>query len=244
MFSKGKKPLRVKEEKIIDLAGRQVPFTLVSSRLARTTHIKISLNKGLEVIVPSRYDPRHLEEFLYAKRDWVLHHLDEMRERKKTQPDFTDGVAIPVFGQPITIRILKNPGSRSHVSESVDELRIFCDGTAATAKKALTNWLKKTAAEYLNQKTYELARIMSVHYNRIAIRSQASRWGSCSAKNNLNFNWKLIFFEPEIVNYVIMHELSHTVHHNHSEKFYAFLEQFCPNYKALRKKLRKEVTPF
>ncbi len=243
MLFTGKKQLRVKEEKILDLPGRQIPFTLVSSRLARTMHIRISQNKGLEVVVPLRYDSRHLERFLSEKQEWVVKHFDEMRRRIKERPDFVDGVKIPVFGQLITVRILKHPKSRTHIAESANELRVFCDGTPAAAKKALIQWLKKNAAEYLNQKTLELARIMEVDYRRISVRSQASRWGSCSAKNNLNFNWKLIFFEPEVVNYVIMHELAHTVHHNHSENFYELLERYCPNYKILRKQLRREITP-
>lgn len=237
------KPLRTKEEKVLDLGPRQIPYTLVSSRLARTVSIKISVNKGLEVVTPFRFNPNHIDRFLNDKKDWIIRHMGRINSLKDARPDFADGVAIKIFGQPIKIRILRQPNGRGYVTETAEELHIFCTGTILSAKKNLTAHLKKIAREYLSQKTHELSRIMGVDYNRIAIRSQSSRWGSCSRENNLNFNWKLIFFDPEVVNYVIMHELAHTVQHNHSEKFYSFLEQFCPDYKILRKKLRQAVTP-
>jgi predicted metal-dependent hydrolase len=244
MLFKAKKPLRVKEQKTLYFGQRQIPYTLVSSRLARAVHIKVSVKKGLEVVVPFRYNVDRAERFLISKQDWIIKHFDKMRELKSSQPAFADGSQITLFGQPIKVRILKHLKARNYVSETADEIHVYCTGTVLSAKKAIKTHFRKTAREYLEHKTHELSRIMDVHYGKIAIREQASRWGSCSGKNNLNFNWKLIFFEPEIINYVIMHELAHTVHHNHSEKFYAFLAEFCPNYKLLRKKLRKSVTPF
>jgi predicted metal-dependent hydrolase len=238
-----KQPLRTKEGKVLTLGLRQIPYTLVSSRLARTVHIKISLKNGLEVVTPFRFNPNHVDRFLKDKQEWIIRHMGRMSQLKKSQPDFADGATIRIFGQPVKIRIFKQPNGRGYVTETADEMKIFCGGSILSAKKNLTVHLKKIAREYLTRKTHELSKIMGVNYNRIAIRSQASRWGSCSRENNLNFNWKLIFFDPEVVNYVIMHELAHTVQHNHSEKFYSFLAQFCPNYKILRKKLRNVATP-
>jgi hypothetical protein len=237
------KPLRTKEEKVLDLGLRQIPYTLVSSRLARSVHIKISLKNGLEVVTPNRFNPNHVDRFLNDKKEWIIRHMGKMTQLKNSRPDFADGMMIQIFGQPIKVRIFKQPNGRGYVTETAEEIQIYCTGSFLSAKQNLTTHLKKIAREYLSQKTHELSRIMGVNYNKIAIRSQASRWGSCSRENNLNFNWKLIFFDPEVVNYVIMHELAHTVQHNHSPKFYSFLEQFCPDYKILRKKLRNVVTP-
>lgn len=96
----------------------------------------------------------------------------------------------------------------------------------------------KIARDIFTQKTAYYANIMHVSYGRIAIREQKTRWGSCSAKGNLNFNWRLIFAPEEILNYVIVHELAHRREMNHSTAFYAVVESVLPDYKKCRKWLK------
>jgi|GEM_PF-545342 len=110
-------------------------------------------------------------------------------------------------------------------------------------KKEFEVFFRKKAKQYFSKRVPEIAQIMGVNFARITVRGQQSRWGSCSRENNLNFNWRLAFYEKQIADYVIFHELAHTVHHNHSTRFYALLERFCPDYKALRKTLREGHAP-
>jgi len=106
------------------------------------------------------------------------------------------------------------------------------------AKKELEKYFREKAQDYFGRRVPEIAQEMGVKFGNITVRGQQSRWGSCSRQNNLNFNWRLIFTEAKVADYVIYHELAHTVHHNHSQRFYAFLERYCPDYKVLRKQLR------
>lgn len=76
-------------------------------------------------------------------------------------------------------------------------------------------------------------------YNRISIKNQKTRWGSCSKKGNLNFNYKIIFLSEEMRDYVIVHEICHLLEFNHSEKFWKFVQITCPNYVEIKKQLRK-----
>ncbi len=84
----------------------------------------------------------------------------------------------------------------------------------------------------------ELAEIVGVSYGRITIRNQVSRWGSCTADGNLNFNCLLTLFPDEVADYVIIHELCHRRYMNHSKEFWAEVEKFCPDFKAQKKWLR------
>lgn len=94
------------------------------------------------------------------------------------------------------------------------------------------------AREIFSQKIAYYASIMHVTYGRISIREQKTRWGSCSGKGNLNFNWRLIFAPEEVLNYIVVHELAHRREMNHSRAFYAVVESVLPDYKKPQKWLR------
>lgn len=99
--------------------------------------------------------------------------------------------------------------------------------------------LVKLAKQVIPEKVSYYARIMNVTYGRIAIRKQRSRWGSCSREGNLNFNCLLMMAPPEVLDYVVVHELSHRLEMNHSTRFWSQVEKVIPNYKAPRKWLQE-----
>lgn len=94
------------------------------------------------------------------------------------------------------------------------------------------------ARDIFTQKTAYYASIMNVTYGRISIREQKTRWGSCSSRGNLNFNWRLIFAPEPVLDYIVVHELAHRREMNHSHLFYAIVESVLPDYKKTKKWLR------
>ncbi len=97
---------------------------------------------------------------------------------------------------------------------------------------------RRMAADIISRECQVHAKRMGVTYNRITIRDQKSRWGSCSSKGNLNFSWRLILMRPLIARYVIIHELAHLKQMNHSKAFWDEVEKAMPNYKKHKKWLR------
>ena len=98
---------------------------------------------------------------------------------------------------------------------------------------------RKRAAEAIRARCSHYAPLMGVSYGTITIREQKTRWGSCSAKGNLNFNWKLVLMPPEILDYVVVHELCHIRHHDHSPAFYRLVKSVLPDYKERERLLRR-----
>lgn len=110
--------------------------------------------------------------------------------------------------------------------------------------EAVKKWFREYARQILSKKAEEYAEIMGVSYHRIAIKEQKTRWGSCSSKGNLNFNWKLILMPDFMQNYVVVHELAHLKQMNHSKAFWVEVEKILPYYKQYIKWQREHEGEF
>lgn len=98
---------------------------------------------------------------------------------------------------------------------------------------------RNAAKEYFPKRVAYYAEIIGVSYGRIAIRDQKTKWGSCSGKGNLNFNWRLMLAPPKVLDYVVVHELCHRKEMNHSQKFWTLVEEYMPDYRQYRSWLNK-----
>ena len=96
-----------------------------------------------------------------------------------------------------------------------------------------------TAKERIPRRVSYFAQQMGVTYGRITIREQKTRWGSCSSKGNLNFNWKLVLMPEEVLDYVVVHELAHRRELNHSDRFWAIVAEVLPDYRERRRELKE-----
>ena len=105
-------------------------------------------------------------------------------------------------------------------------------------KEVMKLFYRQQARKYLEKKTAGWAADMKIGYGRIAVRDQATRWGSCSTKGNLNFNWRLVLLPEGLADYVVVHELAHRIHMNHSRAFWGVVEGKLPDYRLRRKLLK------
>jgi predicted metal-dependent hydrolase len=107
------------------------------------------------------------------------------------------------------------------------------------AEFVFQNWYRQQASLIISERVKLFADKYAFHYDRIRNSSARTRWGSCNTKGTLNFSWRLIMTPLNIVDYVIIHELAHTVHHNHSKRFWGLVEKILPDYKERRKLLKQ-----
>jgi predicted metal-dependent hydrolase len=110
-------------------------------------------------------------------------------------------------------------------------------GDVRTARAALRRWLTARAADFLAPLLESTARETGLSYSRMAVRRQRSRWGSCSTRGTISLNCCLLFQRPQVVRYLLIHELAHTLHMNHSRRFWQCVAQHCPEFESLDREL-------
>lgn len=129
---------------------------------------------------------------------------------------------------------------RPRVELAGDELLLHTPRTEeACLQEAMEGWLIRQAHMIFPVRVMYFQQMTGGRVNRIHIKDQKTRWGSCSSKCNLNFNWRLVMAPPEVLDYVVVHELCHLTHMNHSRDFWGLVGQVMPEYKERRRWLRE-----
>lgn len=216
----------------VRLQGVPVAYTVRRSARAKHMRITISAHSGVVVTLPARLR-RYVnpDDFLREKQEWVLRHL-ERANMETPRAELGEGSRIHFRGHEYAVTILRReiPLPLCRIAGH-DLLVILPNGFDGNLKEVVRNWIRGEASEVIRQEAERQAEAIGVCYKRIIIRDQKTKWGSCSRKGNLSFNWRLVLFPDEILRYVIIHELCHLVHFNHSDRFWEMVEQYDPRFR-------------
>jgi predicted metal-dependent hydrolase len=225
----------------ITLGTQKIAYTVQESERARRVRLKISAKHGLQVIIPAGAKFANLDEFIENNADWILKHYNRLQQEAQEQVPqrrFVSGEILPLLGESHRMDVEAKPrGKLTTVMVKNDTIQVRL-GKGYTAehhteiRSALESWYRDLAKDYIVRRVEQLARQHGFEYKRITIKSQSTRWGSCSSKHNLNFNWRLIMAPPAAIDYVIIHELCHLRELNHSARFWRLVAQYCPNYET------------
>lgn len=211
------------------------------SRRARRLSVRVYRTGRVEVVVPHRTSQRTVVHFLRQHRAWI--------DRKRTKAQRTVVPAGPFPPQSIELRACVEKW-RVHVAGGRGNARVGIltpgllglSGNTSDLRQvhqALRRWLMTKAHDVLAPLLSETARRCGFEYSRVAIRRQRTRWGSCSKRGTISLNVSLLFQRPEVVRYLLIHELAHTRHMNHSPRFWQCVADCCPDYKRLDRELRE-----
>ncbi len=212
--------------------GQKVHYRLRVSRRARHLRLEISPNQGLTVILPHRAPGSEVERLLAQKEDWILKHLKKIGTSPPRKITLKDGSTIPYKGIPH--KVVLRPHTRSFFSVQLQSRTLLIQVPPveqAPVNAVLESWFRWQAKIQIEQLVRQLARRYNLRPGRISIRDQKTRWGSCSSKGNLNFNWRLLMAPIGVLRYVVIHELTHLNELNHSKKFWALLADRCPDFR-------------
>ena len=224
---------------------QQVTYRVRRSARARRVGLRIDA-EGLEVVLPqrARLDQTAIEHTIREHEAWIVQKLALWHQRavarEAGRPCYTDGGVIPLLGEPITLRTLPHSGHRrSQVRQMGTELWI--SGPAAhddaLLKAAVHAWLKKFAAALFRERMQPFVQKLGRAPSRVSLNAARTRWGSCSRDGSIRLNWRLVQYAPELIDYVIAHELAHLTELNHSPRFWAQLEALMPDYRQWQRQL-------
>lgn len=210
------------------------PRIRVSGR-ARRLSVRVYPDARVEVVVPPRARPRDVERFLTEHREWIeTRRATALRNKPAPEVFPPPVVAFAATGESWRVHLAGEAG-RPSVREWGEVLSI--GGPADALREALRAWLMRAARERLEPRVAALSAAMGVPYARVSIRRQRSRWGSCSVRGTISLNACLLFQRPGVVDYLIVHELTHVTHMNHSARFWAAVERQCAGWRSLDREL-------
>lgn len=205
-----------------------------SSR-AKNIILRVKPQAKIQVSVPKRTSFKTAERFVLQKTDWVLKALEKVKTFQENSIIFSDETIFKTYFRTLKIRKHDSSDAKLKISETTFEIflptnwEIKSEITQSKIRGFITQVLRKEAKNYLPQRTLELATQFNFKVNRVFIKNAKTRWGSCSNKNNINLNLNLLRLPQSLIDYVILHELSHTVHHNHSKNFWDLLNKVTLN---------------
>lgn len=220
-----------------------IPYEIQVNSRAKRLAIRISQG-NVKISVPRNIPIKQAQTFIEAKKEWILKHWQAQNAERDGGRGLVEGSEIPYLGNNLVLHIKIYEGRRLKISRLNNELTIFLpeglpqESQALLLPEGLKQWYKEEARRILWDKLDYYAQALGVEYRQFRLKEQKTRWGSCSAEGNINLNWRVILAPEQVVDYLVIHELAHLRHLNHSRDFWRLVECHMPEYKRWRKWLR------
>lgn len=218
-------------------------YTVRESTRAKHVRLRVSTHDGLVVVVPKGFDPAQIPGILLGKKRWLdrtMTELERRRELMEPADELPERIVLRAIDEDWTVEQQECEASSVRITEQIDN-RLLIRGKIATPdlwRSALRRWVVGKAKQHLVPWLEAVATEHGFQVGRVCIRCQKTRWGSHSKRGTTSLNAQLLFAPPQLVRYVFLHELCHSVHLDHSAKFWILLRQHEPQTDGLRQELR------
>jgi len=197
--------------------------------------LSISINENAELIVraPKRISDQKIQDFINEKENWITKNQSVIKAR--AEDTAKDKNMLLYLG---TLFPLTTDNDAKKISFNGEEFLADLQNKEKT-NKSLKTWYKNKFKEVAVPRLFYFAEKHNLQVNQVRIKEQKTLWGSCSSRNNINLNFLLIMAPLKVIDYVIIHELAHTIHKNHSVNFWNAVEEIMPNYKEAKRWLKE-----
>jgi predicted metal-dependent hydrolase len=234
----------------ISLNDREIVYEFVRRRGRRRISLSIEPRIGLRVLAPPRARLKDVESFIRHERDWLLEKLAALADWEAAHPlrRFRHGDRLPLLGESWRLVVKEEAERRrprvtrslADANRAGGEIVMQIAGGRSeseheqSAARALEAWYRRLARELLGARVDHWARDLAVRPTGIDIRDTRSRWGSCSSRGRLSFCWRIVMAPPPVLDYLVVHELCHLRHPDHSPRFWKLVASRLPEYEARR----------
>lgn len=224
-------------KQVLTFANGETISYLLERRSRRTVGLKIT-TEGLVVHAPKRIFEFQLHQILQEKSNWILSKLQSREANQIEKIEWVDGEHLLYLGQDIQLKLISAIKKTIRFENAVLVIHAPEANIHEACSRMVLMWYKKQAFLDFSRRLEILSAKLGVPTPPLTLSNAQSRWGSCNSRGEVRLSWRLLQAPPNIVNYVICHELAHLKQMNHSPKFYAVLESLFPNYKAVEKELK------
>lgn len=199
----------------------------------------------LRFVAPLRTRTATIDKFLQSSSEWVLHKLQEMQKNSVPHfpAQFNEGSVFFFKGEEYPLTMMPDQKTCGIVDGRLvppaPDSRLSPDAKQEEIRLDIILWYKKQARHYLTERTQFWCGQMGLHYRSLKITSPTRQWGSCTAQNDIRLNWRVMMAPPDIIDYLIVHELAHIQHKHHRNAFWNLVEQFIPDYKIRQQFLKR-----
>ncbi|MFC1861286.1 M48 family metallopeptidase [Chloroflexota bacterium] len=241
MLRKIRTQLTIVDKCKVTLGGQSIWYTIKHSTRARYVRLEIRQGMGLTIVIPESYEIKQLPELLERKKGWILDKLSKYGGAKSLSAvnGLKSGDYIPYLGRDLELLIRQNNHRADSVRLEENGLVVSISFTDNRLNLMLEGWYRTQAARLIGKRVFELSNQLGVTYNWLIMRGQKTRWGSCSQNGTLSFNWRMIMAPEPVIDYVIIHELSHRKEMNHTRQFWKLVAEQCPQWREHRKWLKE-----
>ena len=224
------------EERPDDLSG----FSVRESSRARRLSIKVYPRGRVEVVVPKRTRPRDVQAFVDEHRDWIRRTRASFAEQHPPEPfALPQRVELPAIAASVRVFYRPRTGAKA-VRFRRHGATLVLTGQVSDEQlcvAALKRWLKQVAEEAFEPRLKALSALTGQDFKRMQVRGQKTCWGSHSSSGTISINYCLLFLEPALLRYLMIHELCHARHMNHSPRYWQLVGRFEPDYRKLDRRL-------
>jgi predicted metal-dependent hydrolase len=215
-------------------------WTVRTSKRARRLSVRVYPGGKVEVVVPPGASPAAVQKFVGVHRQWIDRRVEDLSTAAPAAAETRPAsIKLPAIDRHYAVEY-RHSAERSARVRVVSENLLLVQGPLhndRTINSALQRWLSALAQQELGRELAAVATDGGFRYSRAQIRRQRTRWGSCSASGTISLNVCLLFLRPEAVRYLLIHELCHTTHMNHSQRFWSLVGSYEPDYRTLDREL-------
>lgn len=204
---------------------------IIRSNRKKSALLKVSDNL-VQLVVPLNLSDNRIHEILKKKTAWIKRKLIEnLMLPKYKEKEFVNGESFAYLGKNYRLKIIQSAENQVKLKGGYIQVSVAKN---FNVRDLLIDWYKKLAVQKLSEKTNRYGKIIGVSPTSIRVKEYKSKWGSCSVKGDIAFNWKIIMAPHSVINYLVVHELCHLVEHNHSTKYWKLVEKIMPNHREQR----------